>query len=141
MPTYAPDLTFVTCRTGAGVTVTLPNSALWGRTYTPQPFLRYLDSINLTDTIFPDGFIGQPYLLRQTFTGSASVSVVAGALPPGIELSEPTPNEVELSGIPTTLGTYTFTIRFTVGLTASDYIYHITILPDPDEGIGVVGGG
>jgi hypothetical protein len=140
MPTYAPDLRFVTCKTGTGATVTLPNSALWGRGYKPQPFLSYLERINLTETWFPDGYVGHLYEITQNFDRTPVVSIVAGALPPGLGLSIAA-NALTITGTPTTVGIYDFTIRFVSGVVATDYLNHITINEDPDEGVGAVGGG
>ena len=114
MPTYAPDLKFVTCLTGTGATVTLPNSRC-GRSYKPQPFLSYLERITLTETWFPDGYVGHLYDITQNFDRTPVVSIVAGALPPGLGLSVAA-NALTITGTPTTVGAYDFTIRFVSGV-------------------------
>lgn len=51
-----------------------------------------------------------PYTYLATGTGSITYAVSSGALPPGVSLN---PSTGELSGTPTTAGTYTFTIGAT----------------------------
>ena len=141
MPTYAPDYVVVPSRTGLGVSVDVVNATILGRHFAPQPFLTYLDQINISDTTFPSGYVNVPYLFQQTYGNNPIITVVAGSLPPGIVLTQPLANQVQLSGTPTTVGTYNFTLRITIGVTSSDYTYHLTIGPEPDSGAGGVGGG
>jgi hypothetical protein len=140
MPTYAPNVVFVPCLTGTGVTVNQPDQTLYGRRWKPQPFLSYLERINLTETWFPDGYVGHLYNVTQNFDRTPVVSIVAGALPPGLGLSVGA-NALTITGTPTSVGIYDFTIRFVSGVVATDYLNHITINEDPDEGVGAVGGG
>ena len=73
--------------------------------------------LNMYPNTLPDGAYGTPY--SRTFfvtdgTGPYSFAVVAGALPPGLSLSNgPSSNNAELSGRPTASGTFNFTIRAT----------------------------
>ena len=97
-----------------------------GRHYIPQPFLSYLERINLTETWFPDGYVGHLYEITQNFDRTPVVSIVAGALPPGLGLSIAA-NSLTITGTPTTVGAYDFTIRFISGVVATDYLDHITI--------------
>jgi hypothetical protein len=137
-PTFVPAFRNVPCIAILG-SVTLINAALRARYFIPEPFLRYLSEIHLQDTIFPDGYIGHEYLIEQTFDGAAVVSLVSGAMPPGIGLAV-IGNVLQISGTPTTLGTYDFTLRFQVGIIVTDYLNHITILADPDGGSAFAGG-
>src|SRR6476620_1952177 len=137
---FVVNLKYVPSRTGLGVDVSVPDAALWGRHYIPQPFLSYLERINLTETWFPDGYVGHLYEITQNFDRTPVVSIVVGALPPGLGLSVGA-NALTITGTPTTVGIYDFTIRFVSGVVATDYLNHITINEDPDEGVGAVGGG
>ncbi len=86
----------------------------------------------------PLGYINHVYAVTWvlTFIGNPVITLQSGTLPPGISLV----NNV-LSGTPTTLGTYIFVLRLTVGGSTGDATYSITINDDPDEGVGAVGGG
>lgn len=126
--------------TGIGTTITIINATILGRHWVPQPFLSYLNEIHLVETTLPNGFVGYLYALTQLYDGTATVAVVSGSLPPGMGLVVTLTN-VAITGTPTTAGAYTFTLRFTVGVATTDYLYHMTILADPNEGAGGVGGG
>jgi Putative Ig domain len=54
-------------------------------------------------------------------------SVVSGSLPPGLALNNITADQGSLTGTPTTVGTYTFTIRATNSLGTADKSFTITI--------------
>ena len=89
----------------------------------------------------PDGYVGKPYEFIEVFTGAAVVSIVDGSLPPGLGIFV-IGNQIEVTGIPTTIGDYPFTLRFMFGLVPVDFLYHIRILHLPAGGAGgFVGGG
>lgn len=81
-------------------------------------------TIDATAGALPDGVLNQWYSFSFPTTGGTppfTWSVSAGSLPPGLSLgsSGPGNNTGQLTGFPTTLGTYTFTIRVTDSLSIS----------------------
>lgn len=97
-------------------------------------------ALNLSDTIFPVGYLNHNWTFTQTFGSAATVTIASGSLPTGLALSQPTGSSVTITGTPTTLGTYDFTTRITIGANYLDFPTHITINDDPDEGAGGIGG-
>jgi hypothetical protein len=85
--------------------------------------LIYLSDVSLqvTTTALPDGVVGSAYNQTLTETGGTigggqpfTWTVVSGALPPGIALGlAPDGVSGKLSGTPTALGTYNFTVKVT----------------------------
>jgi hypothetical protein len=141
MPTYAPNYKVVPCLSGTLATVNIINAAVWGKRRVPQPFSTFLDAITVTDIVLPVGYIGQAYEYDEGFGTATTMTVSVGSLPPGLALVQITSTSWKISGTPTTLGTYNFTLHSTRGAAVSDVTTHITILANPDEGIGAVGGG
>lgn len=79
----------------------------------------------LNDSV-PDGTVGVPYqhqLFAQGGAFPATFSVVQGQLPPGINLSA----EGALSGVPTTEGASTFTVRATSGSATAERTFTLTV--------------
>jgi Putative Ig domain len=80
-----------------------------------------LENPNVTPPIWgtftlPNGFVGVPYSQSWDMPTSAETVVYtlqSGTLPPGLSISAITGNQARLAGVPTTAGTYTFTIRAT----------------------------
>ena len=68
----------------------------------------------ITTEALSSGTVGEFYCCGNLFAGGGvqphTWSVVAGALPPGLELPK---GENTISGTPTTAGTFTFTVRVT----------------------------
>jgi PKD repeat protein len=60
----------------------------------------------ITTTSLPDCEIGQSYFVILSATESATWSIASGNLPPGLQLPY-----VQIYGTPTTVGTYTFTLK------------------------------
>ena len=84
----------------------------------------------ITTEALSDGTVGEFYCCGNLFASGGvqpyTWSVVAGALPPGLELPK---RENTISGTPTTAGTFTFTVRVTDDLGAfSEKEFSITIL-------------
>jgi len=72
--------------------------------------------IILTPATLPFAVIGVPYSQTITASGGAApyaFTLTIGQLPPGLVLSPAGPSSVLLSGTPTALGSYSFTIRVT----------------------------
>jgi hypothetical protein len=74
------------------------------------------DRIAITTESLPVGVPGSPYSASITVIGSGGLglgwTVVAGSLPPGLTLAaDGTPSNGLISGIPTAVGTWTFTVR------------------------------
>jgi hypothetical protein len=88
-------------------------------------------------TLFP-GTVGQAFGINFFLSGGAAPyawAVVAGALPPGMQLqtfSDPRDAGNEMAGTPTTAGTFSWTMRVTdfYGHQASQH-FTITIQPEP----------
>lgn len=86
----------------------------WGTTVTIR------DRLNLTTPSLKGAILGTPYsaLLTVVGTGGKGMGwkVVSGSLPPGLTLVDGLPGgtptgETTISGTPTTVGTYTFTVK------------------------------
>lgn len=138
---FKPNLLYVPCKTGTGANISLPDAALWGRRYKPQPFLNFLDQVAITAEALPDGFVATAYLNHEELSGDSLVTIVSGAMPGGLTLNQPTPHNWEIAGNPTLVGTYTFTLRITRGSSTMDRLMQIIIKPQPASGSGGVGGG
>ena len=82
------------------------------------------------------GFFTVGFVLGGGFTPTLSVS--AGSLPPGLSFS---PMNNFISGTPTKVGLYPFTIHGAGGGIAADRAYSINILASPPIGIGAVPSG
>lgn len=93
-----------------------------------------------TDIELPFGYINYAYGLDWTFVFSEAITLQSGSLPPGLSLTQVSATEWTITGTPTTLGTYDFVLRSTVGLATGDATFHITIQPDPDQGSAFAGG-
>ncbi len=91
--------------------------------------------------VLPIGYIGYNYTYTWQFAVPADFTIHSGSLPPGLALIAVSSNIASISGTPTTIGTYTFVVRATIGTSVGDAAFTITINNDPDEGVGVVGGG
>jgi hypothetical protein len=68
--------------------------------------------LTITTTSLPNGSIGSPYDVFMTAAGGTPPymwAITAGALPPGLSMSP----EGEISGTPTTTGTFDFTVQVT----------------------------
>lgn len=81
----------------------------------------------------PDGFVNHSYVVLWIFGVATALELVTGALPPGLSLTQLDETHVTISGIPTTVGFYTFVLREIVGTATGDATFHITILPDPGD--------
>ncbi len=145
MPTYAPDLVVIPCKTGIGVAVDLQNAALYGRHYIPQPF-------QTAGIIAPElwgNFTFGPatvgiYYREQWYIENQNhplvYTLVAGTLPTGLLLTNiGTTAQGQLAGTPTVAGTYDFTLRATGPTVVGDQAFEIIVDPAPAGG-GLAGG-
>jgi hypothetical protein len=87
--------------------------------------------------ILPDGFIGRLFLWEAFYNVDISVTISAGVLPPGLALSQPTTKSYEITGVPTTVGTYDFAVRHSRGPNHIDVTFRINVL----VGFGTGGAG
>ncbi len=72
-----------------------------------------IDAVTITTTSLPDGRVGVPYSQFVSATNGQqpfSWSISAGALPTGLSID---PNTGEVGGLPTTQGTFNFTVQVT----------------------------
>jgi hypothetical protein len=74
--------------------------------------------LRFSPDVLPDGLVGQAYLGVLAIAGNETpvteVAVSAGALPPGLAVALQLPmsvNQVEVTGVPTQAGAWTFTLR------------------------------
>ncbi len=156
---YAPDVTPWNAPDTGDFRIVLPSAIGTGR-----GFFLETDGVNSGTIGFPDmgaaqstggpgglsgtistlrdGYINHAYSVLQEWTLIITVSITAGALPPGLSLIQPTTSSYLISGTPTTLGSYSATLTYvnSVGATTTGQI-NITVFDDPDEGAGAVGGG
>ncbi len=94
------------------------------------------------DFILPAGYVSHAYPQYQwAFTVNTSFSLLSGSLPTGLALIAVSSTTASIAGTPTVVGTYDFVLRATIGTSTGDATFHITVLADPDEGAGGVGGG
>jgi hypothetical protein len=123
-----------------GNVVTIQNQALVGRTYVPQPLIGGAAPVIPTNTSLPDGYVTLPYQWLQTFSRITTATLTSGSLPPGLAITQPMNTQVLISGTPTTVGTYTFTLHYVSGGAFEDYNYQIRIDASPIGGSSFVGG-
>ncbi|MDW8412838.1 MAG: putative Ig domain-containing protein [Acidobacteriota bacterium] len=114
------------------VTATDANGCTGTQTYTVTISC---PTITLSPGVLPNGVVGFAYSQTITAAGGATpytFSVSAGALPPGLILTTSGPNTATISGSPTSVGTYTFTVTATDnnGCTGSQS-YTVTITTCP----------
>jgi hypothetical protein len=80
-----------------------------------QPYaLEIVQPLVISSPTLPDGTVGSSYNAIIGASGGSipySITVTDGALPPGLELA----NSGELSGTPTIVGVYSFTVTVTDG--------------------------
>lgn len=90
--------------------------------------------------------LGVPYSVNIACTGGSGPytwSLASGTLPPGLTLdTSSTLAAAALSGTPTTLGSYTFTVQVSGGGTdTQQFTFDVVQTPGPDRGGGGSGGG
>jgi hypothetical protein len=149
---YSPwvaNLLYVPCKTGTGATVNVPDAALWGRRFRPQPFMPAgISNPELWgDFVMPDGFANVAYLSEwycENQNQPVTYTLLSGALPTGTALTNvgsPPTARGRLSGTPTAQGAFTFTLRATGPTVYGDKSFTVNIGPAPASGAGGVGGG
>lgn len=94
---------------------------------------------------FPDGYVSNPYSYAWDLTPAAAPTTYtlnSGSLPPGLSLHSPSGDIGNVSGTPTTVGVYTFTLLATnaygavVSPTYSITIHNATGVPVPLVWVG-----
>jgi hypothetical protein len=83
------------------------------------------------DVLLPDGRVGLAYAAEESTVATGTLtpvtySILSGSLPPGLALST-VGNNWEISGTPTTAGTYSFTLRCSNSIGNTDVALSITI--------------
>lgn len=148
MSTYAPDFVTVPTRDHLGNNINLINAAIYPRGFVPQPFR----SAGIVAPIvwgifgFPDGYVAQSYFTEwfiENIDQPVNYTLVTGSLPPGLTLSDvgsPVTAEGEITGTPTTAGTYNFTLRAKGPTATADQDFTIIIHAATDTGSSFVGG-
>lgn len=94
-----------------------------------------------TVQILSPGYLNHTYNWKYSLGIAATFTLQSGTLPTGLTLAQVDANTVQLTGTPTAIATFLFTLRATVGTSYGDASYSLDILDDPDEGTGAVGGG
>lgn len=87
----------------------------------------------------PPGDVGIAYDAQWYLEGCSTpvtFTLTSGSLPPGLSLSTLTGAEGEISGTPTTAGTYTFTLTATNSYGSASQSFSITISTPPSSGGG-----
>jgi hypothetical protein len=87
----------------------------------------------------PPGDVGIAYDAQWYLEGCATpvtFTLASGSLPPGLSLSTLTGAEGEISGTPTTAGTYSFTLTATNAYGSASQSFSITILTPSSSGGG-----
>jgi hypothetical protein len=144
---FVVNLKYVASRTGAGVTVSVPDAALWGRRYKPQPFLAAgIVSPELWGNfVFAPAYAGVYYKFQwycENQNQPVVFSLFSGTLPPGLVLSNVgSTAQGQIDGTPTAAGTYNFTLLATGPTNTGKKDFTIVVAPSPDTGSSGVGGG
>ncbi|MFN0167318.1 MAG: putative Ig domain-containing protein, partial [Bryobacteraceae bacterium] len=86
----------------------------------------------ITTLTLPDGTVGSPFSAGITSTGGSgahSWSIVQGSLPPGLQLSPSTGPSVNLTGVPSATGPYSFVVSVASGRAVTTQSYTVTVTP------------
>lgn len=117
-----PTLVYITPYMNAGIGIAAPTQAPFWGTWSMAP-----------------GTVGIAYAMEWYLEGCAvpvTFTLQSGSLPPGLSLSTLSGAEGEISGTPTTAGTYSFTLRATNGYGYADQSFSITVSAAPSSGGG-----
>jgi hypothetical protein len=117
-PTYAANMVVIPFMDYAGDEIDMVNSGLYPRRYVPEPnFSNIISPVIWGDFVFSPGYVGKLYLFEWFLENVAQpvvFSLSSGALPPGLTLSTVGITALgAVSGTPTTLGIYSFSLRAT----------------------------
>jgi hypothetical protein len=144
---FVVNLKYVKSRTGAGSDVLVPDAALWGRRYKPQPFLAAgIVSPELWGNfVFAPAYVGVYYKFQwycENQNQPVLFSLVSGTLPPGLVLSNiGSTAQGQIDGTPTAVGSYDVTLRAVGPTNTGDKAFTVVVGPSPDTGSSGVGGG
>jgi len=100
----------------------------------PGPTTDASTQLSISPTTLPNGRVGTAYNQTLTATtegaGAYTWSIIAGALPTGLTLSGGTAQTTSITGTPTTIGTYNFTVNVARGgATDGQQAYTVDIDP------------
>jgi hypothetical protein len=144
---WVPNLLYVPCQSGVGSVIQVPDAALWGRKFKPQPFVATaITSPELWGNFnFAPAFVGVAYQFQwycENQNQPVVYSLFSGTLPPGLVLSNVgSTAEGQIAGTPTTQGTYNFTLLANGPTNTGKKDFTIVVGPSPDTGSSGVGGG
>jgi hypothetical protein len=117
-------------------TATITATSVANTTVTATATITINAVLTITTTSLPPGNVGIPY--PTSFINAAGATapftwaITSGSLPPGLTLGTNTSSSVSITGTPTTLGTFKFTIQVTDAADASvSQALSITIDPPP----------
>lgn len=140
MSTFNPNFAMIAATDAFGLSFQLPDQGLLTRLFYAQVILFSGSGTWRNGTVYlADGFVGEHYNNTWDADYPFSMEISAGSLPPGLSLIQLDATKYEIDGTPTTVGAYTFDVRFGGSGGFTDTMY-ITINPTPDSGSSFVGG-
>jgi hypothetical protein len=141
--TFVPYWFLIPTTTGTGNRVLQPNSAINGRVYIPEPSVTTTTSKFEGSSIdLPDGYLTKPYAYKWKFLGSGTtISFDSGSIPPGLHFHMIDSVTWEITGIPTLIGVYTFTL-LSESVGGSGFLDFVVEIKESEEetGTAYVGG-
>lgn len=87
--------------------------------------------------MYSDGVVGVTFDMQWDMTGASTpttYSLASGTLPTGLSLSSPSGNKGILSGIPTSAGTFNFTLTATNSFGSANQAFSVIISPSASGG-------
>ncbi len=97
------------------VTFLVADSSIPRKNTSGRIVLNVLDPFDIYTTDLPGGHTNVAYdaIIQPLGAAAQSWQVTAGQLPPGLQLTNSSPSQIEVAGTPSTAGNYTFTVQAT----------------------------